>query len=158
MSVLAGYGGNLLLLTAGKIGGTGGDAPAWTAVAEVKDWNIQISRDLADTSILSDSADQRGWKKSYPGMRGWTGSMNIHWNMQASDGDARQISIQDLLIADDDASGPTKMGVQLLVDNLNEIGYQGYIYIKDMSIKVQVTGVVEASVNFTGTAKLFKYP
>jgi hypothetical protein len=130
----------------------------WTAVAEIKDWSLQVSRDLIDTSILSDSADQRGWKKAFPGMRGWTGSMTVHWNMQASGGNVQQTTIQNLLIADDPAEGPTKLGVRLLVDNVNKIGYQGFVYVKDMSIKVSVTGVVEATINFTGTAKLYKWP
>jgi hypothetical protein len=138
-------------LTSGTIGPNGGTSCVWTAVAEVREWQLQVQRDLMDTSILSDSVDQRGWKKSYPGLRGWSGSMTVHWDMTYDAG--QQHDFQDLLIGDDPVDGPQRLGVQLKVDATH--GYEGYIYIQNMSISVNTTGIVTAQISFTGTAKLY---
>lgn len=126
-------------------------AAAFEYVGQVKDWSLQVSRELLDTSTLHDTTANAGWKQSYPGFKSWSGSMTVNWDVQAVD--LTQKTITDAVMANNNS-----IECEFYVDDLtakpNKRGYHGTVYVQSFSVKTSVSGIVEMSINFTGSGKL----
>lgn len=127
---------------------------AQTYIGQVKDWTLQVSRELIDVSILRDSASptDAGWKKSYPGFKSWSGSLTVNWDVQSSV-DLTQKTITDAVVANN-----TAIEIELYTDDAtakpNKRGYKGNVYVQSFSVRTAVSGIVEMSINFTGSGAL----
>lgn len=141
MTVIAGCDGSVKV----KVSST------MTYVAEVKEWQLQVQRELIDVSTLHDVTADAGWKKSFPGFKSWSGSLTCHWAVGADDTDTQHL-LQSAVM-----SSNTAIEVELYtLDSTkpNAKGYHGNIYVSNFSTRVGTSGIIELSISFQGNGAL----
>lgn len=128
MATHAGHTGSVKAVT------TGGSA---AAVAEVKDWSLETTANLADDTVLGDA-----WTSQKLTTKSWSTTLNCIW----SDGDAAQ---------DDLIEGAT-VDVELYPygDTTDNVKWTGSGIVASVSKSAAADGLVEASFNVTGVGPL----
>ena len=128
MATHAGHTGSVKAVT------TGGTA---AAVAEVKDWSIETTANLADDTVLGDS-----WTSQKLTTKSWSTTLNCIW----SDDDAAQ---EDLI------EGAT-VDIELYPygDTTGNEKWTGSGIVASVSKSAAADGLVEASFNVTGVGAL----
>lgn len=109
-----------------------------TAVASVRSWSIDITRDtVEDTSMSSGGA--RTYKK---GLQTWSGTMDIVYD------DSEDAIVKTALDPDTDDT----VNVELYPDGtVTATKFAGDIIVTGWSVSASYDGLVEASVSFQGT-------
>lgn len=128
MATHAGHTGSVKAVT------TGGSA---AAVAEVKDWSIETTANLADDTVLGDA-----WTSQKVTTKSWSATVNCIWD----DSDAAQEDLREGEIVD----------LELYpygVTTGNEL-WSGTGIVGSVSKSAAADGLVEASFNVTGTGAL----
>ena len=128
MATHAGHTGSIKAVT------TGGTA---AAVAEVKDWSLETTANLADDTVLGDA-----WTSQKLTTKSWTTTVNCIWdNADAAQEDFEEGAIVDVeLYPYGDTSGNTK--------------WEGTGIVASVSKSAAADGLVEASFNITGTGPM----
>jgi len=125
-----------------------------TAVAEVKDFSLEITANTVDATVLGGAAADQGWTKSKVVNRSWTATVNCFYDDTASNG---QIEMQnnimqsvDLLLAD------TVVTLNLYNegDSAGKSYWQGDAMITSLSETVSGDGLVEISFTATGNGHI----
>lgn len=114
---------------------------ALTAVASVRNWSMDITRDtVEDTSMASGGV--RTYKK---GLQSYTGSMDIVYD------DSENTIVSTALNPDTDDT----VSVELFPDaNVAGTKFAGDVIITSYSVSASYDGITEASVSFTGTGAI----
>ncbi len=131
MATHAGHTGSIKAVT--SVDGTG--APV--AVAEVKDWSLETTANLADDTVLGDA-----WTSQKLTTKSWSTTLNCIW----SDDDAAQ---------DDFVEGGT-VQVELYPygETAGNTKWDGLAIVASVSKSAAADGLVEASFNLTGIGAL----
>lgn len=108
-------------------------------VAELKNWKVDLSADMADTTSFSTT----GWKGILPGLKEWSGSAEGNFDMTDTNG---QLALQNALI------NGTSLALKLYVDATHY--YSGNAYIKKIAPEAAVDGVVSIAFDFQGNGAL----
>jgi hypothetical protein len=125
-----------------------------TAVAEVKDFSLEITANTVDATVLGAAAADQGWTKSKIVNRSWTATINCFYDDAATNG---QIEMQnnimqsvDLLLAD------TVVTLNLYNegDSTGKSYWQGDAMITSLSETVSGDGLVEISFTATGNGHI----
>lgn len=131
MATHAGHTGSIKAVT--STDGTG----VTVAVAEVKDWSLETTANLADDTVLGDA-----WTSQKLTTKSWSTTLNCIW----SDDDAAQDdfveggTVQVELFPYGETSGSTK--------------WDGLAVVASVSKSAAADGLVEASFNLTGIGAL----
>ena len=123
MAAVAGKGGKVMISS--------------DTVGEVKSWSLDISVDMLDDTSLLDS-----WKSNVSGLKVWSGSVDVSWDIS----DTAQAAIQTALLA-----GPT-VAVKLYTNGANY--YSGTAYVSSMSVEDPVDDLVTATMGLQGSGAL----
>ena len=106
------------------------------AVAELKNWKMDLSVDMADTTVFSTT----GWKSNIPGLKEWSGSAEGNLDMTDTNG---QLALQNALL------NGTSITLKLYVDGTHY--YSGTAYVKKLAPEAAVDGVVSVAFDFQGS-------
>lgn len=116
-------------------------ADTLTAVASVRSWSIDITRDTVEDTSMS-SSGVRTYKK---GLQSYSGSMDIVYD------DAEDSIVSTAL----DPATDTAVTVELFPDgSVTATKFAGEVIITSYSVTASYDGITEASVSFTGTGAL----
>ena len=128
MATHAGHTGSVKAVT------TGGTA---AAVAEVKDWSMETTANLADDTVLGDA-----WTSQKLTTKSWSTTLNCIWDpADAAQEDFEEGAIVDVeLYPYGDTSGNTK--------------WSGTGIVASVSKSAAADGLVEASFSITGTGAM----
>ena len=131
MATHAGHTGSIKAVT--SVDGTGSPV----AVAEVKDWSLETTANLADDTVLGDA-----WTSQKLTTKSWSTTLNCIW----SDDDAAQ---------DDFVEGGT-VQVELYPygETAGNTKWDGLAIVASVSKSAAADGLVEASFNLTGIGAL----
>ena len=131
MATHAGHTGSIKAVTSAD----GSGAPV--AVAEVKDWSLETTANLADDTVLGDA-----WTSQKLTTKSWSTTLNCIW----SDDDAAQ---------DDFVEGGT-VQVELYPygETAGNTKWDGLAIVASVSKSAAADGLVEASFNLTGIGAL----
>lgn len=108
-------------------------------VAELKNWKVDISADMADITAFSTT----GWKSNLPGLKEWSGSAEGNFDMTDTNG---QLALQNALL------NGTSVALRLYVDGTKY--YSGTAYVKKIAPEAAVDGVVSVAFDFQGSGAL----
>lgn len=98
-------------------------------------WSVELSADTADVTTF----ESGGWKENLPTIKGFSASAGCYW----SDERLSQRLGQEVIIALYIDTSPSKKR------------YEGYAVISSDSIEVSVDDVINESLEFEGTDKLY---
>jgi hypothetical protein len=131
MATHAGHTGSIKAVTSTDGSGTP------VAVAEVKDWSLETTANLADNTVLGDA-----WTSQKLTTKSWSTTLNCIW----SDDDAAQ---------DDFVEGGT-VQVELYPygETAGNTKWDGLAIVASVSKSAAADGLVEASFNLTGIGAL----
>jgi predicted secreted protein len=111
-----------------------------TAIAQVRSWNISISRDTVEDTSMGDS--YRTHKK---GLQSWSGSMDIVYD------DSTVAEVNSAISPDTD----TVITAEFFPDvSVVATKFAGTIIITEYAVTASYDGLVTASVSFSGTGAL----
>lgn len=109
----------------------------FTAVAEVQSWNVSITRDTVEDTVMGDS--HRTYKK---GLQTWSGSMSIVYS------DTSGAEVTTSLNPDTDS----EITVELFPDtSVSGTKFAGAIVVTSFAVTASYDGLITASVDFQGT-------
>ena len=112
-------------------------AGTMTAVAEVQSWNVSITRDTVEDTVMGDS--HRTYKK---GLQTWSGSMSVVYS------DTSGAEVTNALNPDTDAV----IGVELFPDtSVAGTKFAGNIVVTSFAVTASYDGLITAAVDFQGT-------
>ena len=106
------------------------------AVAELKNWKMDLGADMADVTSFSVT----GWKSFIAGLKEWSGSAEGNFDMTDTNG---QLALQNALIAG------TSITLKLYVDGTHY--YSGTAFVKKLAPEAAVDGVVTVAFDFQGS-------
>lgn len=110
------------------------------AVAEVTEWSITTSGDVAeDTSI--DNTD--GWRTYKSTFNSWAGSLTCHWDESDTNG-------QEAL----DIGGSVTLNVYPEGDSSGDVYFSGTAIVTGIERSADINGIVGAQFSFQGTGAL----
>lgn len=128
-----------------KLNGYNGSVKAGSTpstVGEVKSFNIDRTSDVQDVTVLGSA-----WAANASTIKRWSGSLTAHFDIVDGGQDELRTGISDgsavdlvLYIGGESGSG--------------NVSYSGSAIIESISITNDATGIVEASISFTGTGEL----
>lgn len=107
-------------------------------LGEVQEWDLDISRDDYDASVLGDT-----WAESVAGLGHWTGTMTGFFSVST---DVGQTMMQNALI------NQTDLYVELKTQTNT---YEGKIHVTKVSLKNPVAGITTFDVDFTGVGPVY---
>lgn len=114
---------------------------ALTAIASVRSWSLDITRETVETTSMS-SGGNRSYKK---GLQSYSGSMEIVYD------DSENAIVSTALNPDTDAA----VAVELYSDaNVDATKFAGTVIITGYSVTANFDGLTEASVSFQGTGAI----
>lgn len=125
MATLIGYAGKVVISAA--------------TVAELSNWKMDLSADMADVTAFSTT----GWKSNIPGLKEWSGSAEGNFDMSDTNG---QLALQNALL------NGTSVALKLYVDATHY--YSGTAYVKKIAPEAAVDDVVKVSFDFQGSGAL----
>ena len=130
------------------VGHAGSVSVGGNAVAEVKDFSLEITSNTVDATTLGDSANN-GWTRSKVVNRSWTVSINCFFDVAATNG---QIEMQNEMMnsASDMLAND---GVTISLDDGGNT-WSGSVLITSLSETVAGDGLVEVSFTATGQGAL----
>lgn len=105
--------------------------------ALVKSWSVDVEVDMLDDTALSDS-----WKSNISGLKGWSASVEVCWDMS----DTSQAAFNSAVLAG------TTVAVKLYTNSTNY--YSGTAYVSSMSVEDPVDDLVTATFELTGDGTL----
>ena len=115
-------------------------ADALTAVASVRSWSIDITRDIVEDTAMGDGS--RTYKK---GLQSYSGSMDIVYD------DSENTIVATAFNPDTDGA----VSVELYPDgSVNGTKFAGEVIITSYSITASYDGLVEATLSFQGNGAL----
>jgi hypothetical protein len=120
-----------------KVGGT----PA--TVAEVKEWQIETTGEVADSTSINTAQSNGGWRTFEPTLKGWEGSLTCLWDETDTNG-------QETL----DAGSSISLKVYPEGADTGDVFFSGTALVTNVTRKAQLDGLVEASFTFKGTGAL----
>jgi hypothetical protein len=103
-------------------------------------WSVDGEAETIDVTTFDvEEPEDKGWKRFIQGLKGWSGSAEAYW------GDRRFFdSLGKLLV------------IKLFVDSgASQACLEGFAIINGDGLKTDVGGVVEESVDFTGSGPLY---
>lgn len=109
-----------------------------TAVAEIAEFTLDISRDTVETQSFGDS-----WKEMTTTLASWSGTFRGRWDMADTAG---QGALQSAL------TGGTSVSLSLLTASNKT--YSGTAFVTGISVGASVDGVVEGNFSFAGSGSL----
>lgn len=112
-----------------------------TAIASVRSWSLDITRDTVETTSMS-SGGVRTYKK---GLQTYTGSMDIVYD------DSENAIVSTALNPDTDDAVAVELYSDAAVDATK---FAGTVIITGYSITANFDGLTEASVSFQGTGAI----
>jgi hypothetical protein len=127
---LAGRGGSV------KFSSSTGGTP--TAVADLREWSLNVEADMFEVSTFGSS----GWKRFQPNLTGAQGTISGYWNVQSSTS-MKAIQTEILTLQ------TTPSEIRLLVDNTNQNGYTGDVWVTGISPGAAVDAIVPFTANIT---------
>lgn len=125
MATLIGYAGKVMVASA--------------TAAELSNWKMDLSADMADVTVFSTT----GWKSSLAGLKEWSGSAEGNFDMSDTTG---QLALQNALL------NGTSVALKLYVDSTHY--YAGTAYVKKVAPEAAVDDVVKISFDFQGSGAL----
>lgn len=128
MSKLKGYAGSV------KAGGV--------AVGEVKNFNIDQSSDVVETTVLGSA-----WANNISTIKRWSGALTAHFDI----GDSGQDEFRSALSSGSVVSLSLYLGGE---SGSGNVSYVGDAVVESISVANDVAGIVEASISFTGSGAL----
>lgn len=116
-------------------------ADTLTAVASVRSWSMDITRDTVEDTSMG-SSGVRTYKK---GLQSYSGSMDIVYD------DSEDTIVSTAL----DPATDNAVSVELFPDgSVTATKFAGEVIITSYSVTASYDGITEASVSFTGTGAL----
>lgn len=116
-------------------------ADALTAIASVRSWNMEITRDTVESTSMSSG----GVRTYLKGLQTFSGSMDIVYD------DSENAIVSTAMNPDTDAT----VSVEFYADAaVNASKFAGDVIITSYSITASYDGLVEATVGFQGTGAL----
>ncbi|MCL5045570.1 MAG: phage tail protein [Actinobacteria bacterium] len=110
-------------------------------VAEIGNWSLDLEGETLETT----SFDSAGWKEFIAGLKGWSGSAEGNWKVDA---DATgQKALQDALL------NGTTVSLELRV-NATPNKYSGSALVTKVGVEAGVDDKVSVSFDFQGTGAL----
>ena len=136
MAILTGNNGSIKLSTA-----VGGAVNA-TAIAAVRNFTVEMTRDTIETSTMG--TDVRTYIN---GMSSWSGSADIYFDPAASTG---HLAVYPILNPTAGTVGQGTLSVELY---LNDAAgkFAGSVIITGFTVNSSMDGMVEASISFQGS-------
>jgi len=131
MATHAGHTGSIKAVT--SVDGTG--APV--AVAEVKDWSLETTANLADDTVLGDA-----WTSQKLTTKSWSTTLNCIW----SDDDPAQEDFVE--------GGTVQVELYPYGETAGNTKWDGLAIVASVSKSAAADGLVEASFNLTGIGAL----
>lgn len=129
----------------GTYAGNGGAVYVGTnAVAEVKDFSVEITANTSEATVMNPSdSDDAGWTMQKVTTKSWTASLNVIWSDADADGQGAltEAAEVDLLLYPSGATTGKKQ-------------WQGDAIVTSISKNVSVDGLVEASISVVGNGHL----
>nr|BAR35092.1 phage major tail protein 2 [uncultured Mediterranean phage uvMED] len=126
MATYAGYGGAVFVDT--------------TAVAEVKDFTLDITANTADTTVLNTSGADAGWTDVGLTTKTWTASINVIWD--DTDSNQAELSLVD--------GGTVAVKLYPAGTTSGKHEWSGNCMVTSVSRSVAVDGLVESAITVTG--------
>jgi hypothetical protein len=120
-----------------------GASPA--VVAEVREWTLESSSDITDSSSMSVLQGNSGWATNVATIKRWSGSLTCWWDETDTNG---QVTLEP--------------GVELAIKvypegaDTGDTFYSGTAIIATVNRQAAMDGMVEAEFSFTGTGALTK--
>ena len=109
----------------------------FTSVAEVQNWNVSITRETVEDTVMGDS--HRTYKK---GLQTWSGSMTVVYS------DTSGAEVTTSLNPDTD----TEITVELFPDAVaTGTKFAGAIVVTSFAVTASFDGLITATVDFQGT-------
>lgn len=110
-----------------------------TAIGSVRSWTLDHTSDVIDTTTMSTTGNYRTF---LPSLKTWSGSISVVWDEADAGQDAAVLGTEITLnlFPDDDETGDVK--------------YYGQAIITSSSQTATYDGLIERTINFTGTAAL----
>jgi predicted secreted protein len=137
MAILTGNNGSIKLSTA--VGG----AVNSTALAAVRNFSIELTRDTIETTTMSKDV-----REYVNGLSSWSGSADIYFD---SSGTAPgHLSTYPILNPTSGTVGQGTLAVELYLDGTGG-KFNGNIIITGFSVSASMDGMVEASISFQGS-------
>jgi predicted secreted protein len=106
-------------------------------MAEVKSWSLDASADMLDDTALGDS-----WKSNIVGLKEWSASIEVSWDMS----DTAQLAVQNAYL-----NGNT-VAVKLYTNATNY--YSGTANVSSLSVEDPVDDLVTATLEVQGSGVL----
>lgn len=125
MATLIGYAGKVMVSAA--------------TAAELSNWKMDLSADMADTTVFNTT----GWKTNIAGLKEWSGSAEGNFDMTDTAG---QLALQNALL------NATSVALKLYVDSTHY--YSGTAFIKKVAPEAAVDDVVKIAFDFQGSGAL----
>lgn len=116
-------------------------ADTLTAIASVRSWNMEITRDTVESTSMSSG----GVRTYLKGLQTYSGSMDIVYD------DSENAIVSTAMNPDTDAT----VSIEVYADaNVSATKFAGDVIITSYSITASYDGLVEATVSFQGTGAL----
>lgn len=110
-----------------------------TEVADLREWSLNIDRDLFEISTFGSS----GWREFQQNLNGAQGSIAGYWNVQSS---SSMKTIQDNILNQSAAAT-----AEFWIDSTDTNGYTAEVFVTSLSPAAAVDGIVAFSADLTVT-------
>lgn len=111
-----------------------------TAVAQITDWSVSQSVDVADTTTMGDSD-----RSFLAGIKSFEGSADVVWAAEDS---------ESQLVAGEIVVGTTYAAIFYPGGTTGNVSYSGNVICTGVEVTATVDDVVTASISFQGTGDL----
>lgn len=138
MAILTGNNGSIKLSTA-----VGGAVNA-TAIAAVRNFTVEMTRDTIETTTMSAASDSRTYIN---GLSSWSGSADIYFDPAASTG---HLAVYPILNPTSGSVGQGTLSIELYLNDSSG-KFAGSIIITGFTVNSSMDGMVEASISFQGS-------
>ena len=137
MAILTGNNGSIKLSTA--VGG----AVNSTAIAAVRSFSVEMTRDTIETSTMG-----QDFRTYVNGMSSWSGTADIYFDSAASTG---HLAVYGVLNPTSGSVGQSTLATELYLDG-SAGKFSGNIIITGFTVNSSMDGMVEASISFQGSS------
>jgi hypothetical protein len=127
---LAGRGGSV------KFSSSTGGTPA--LVGDLREWTLNVDAEMFEVWTFGSS----GWRQFQPNLNGASGSVSGYWNVEGSTS-MKAMQAHLLTQSTDPAT------INLLVNNSEQDGYTGSVWISSIQPGAAVDAIVPFNANFT---------
>ena len=113
-----------------------------SAVAEVKDFSLEITAATSDSTVMNPAAGDEGWTTQKVTTKSWTSSVNCIW----SDADAGQLALIE--------GAEVELKLYPSGQTSTKKEWIGQAIVTSVSKNVAVDGLVEASISVVGNGHI----